>query len=79
MAGSSTSCCAILLRDHRYFDVGAQETFELDGRARGLKDRAIGFDGYSHAFFVGIGHLASDGAFPDHIEQAELIMIQFPA
>ncbi len=59
------------------FHIRSQETFKLDGCPRGLKDRAVRFDRDCDAFLLGIRHLASDSAFPDHIEQSELIVIQF--
>ena len=60
-------------------DIGSQITGKIDRLAAHLKHRAVAFDRDRGAPALGVGHLAGDGALPNHVEQAKLILVQLIA
>ena len=59
------------------FDIGSQETFKQNARSARRKQRSTAFDVNTNALLFGVRHLTSDRAFPNQLEHAKLIAIQF--
>ena len=60
----------------RAFDVRPQVAGEIDRFAAHLEYATFAFDRNDNPSTACVGHLAGDGAFPNQIEEPELIIIQ---